>query len=279
MESITLIGNIRRTLISLQDSAAVRAKSEASLASGQRIRQASDGALQYFQAKALTSRITDLTGTRDSVNQAVGAVKAALDGAGAIDTVLRQMKGIAVNALGSTSDTERADMAAQYNELREQVNALAGDASYGGINLLSSSSSSLKVEFGRDGSLLEVDPRDSTSASLGVTAAAVDGTGFTSANQSVGNTFIETAIREIDSALSSIATTQSRLGSTVSILSVRESYSTDSVNTLREAAGKLTDNDPFEDAASLLSSRVRSQLGLASLAIANQSGRSLLSLF
>lgn len=279
MDSITLIANIRQTLISLQSSAAVRAKSEASLASGQRIRQAADGALQYFQAKALTGRITDLTGVRDSVNQAVGSVKAALDGAGAIDSVLRQMKGIAVDARASTSETERADLAARYNELREQVDALANDASYGGINLLSSGSSSLRVEFGRDGSVLEVDPRDASSASLGVTAAAVDGTGFTSTNQNVGNTFIDTAIREIDSALSSLATTQSRLGSTVSILSVRDSYSTDSVNTLREAAGKLTDNDPFEDAAALLSSRVRSQLGLASMAIANQSGRSLLSLF
>ena len=65
----------------------------------------------------------------------------------------------------------------------------------------------------------------------------------------------------------------------MSLLQARLDFTEKYVNTLEEAAGKLTLADINEEGANLLSLQTRQQLGITSLAFAGQSEQGILTLF
>ena len=101
-------------------------------------------------------------------------------------------KAKANQALQTSSQTERAQFATEYNELLGQIEDLAKDAGYGGKNLLGGTGNDLSVVFNEDGtsslSISAVDYTDSslsTGLNLSDLATATDGVGtltFTAAS-------------------------------------------------------------------------------------------------
>jgi flagellin-like hook-associated protein FlgL len=86
--------------------------------------------------------------------------------------------------LQTSSQSERKDFAAEYNELLTQIEDLAKDAGYKGKNLLGGTGNDLSVTFNEDGSsslsISAVDYTDTTSSTglnLSDLATAADGTG------------------------------------------------------------------------------------------------------
>ena len=94
--------------------------------------RAADDAAAFFVAQSLTRQAGDLLALKDCINQGVSALGGALSGISAITAIANQLKGIAIAA-------------AQFNALRAQIDSLAGDAGFNGINLISASLGSLTV--------------------------------------------------------------------------------------------------------------------------------------
>ena len=222
--------------------------------------------------------------------------KAATHGLEAIESTLKQLKALAQSAISSPESTTRAKLASQFNELRSQVDALAEDASFNGVNLLKNSPAAFAP--GADQLTVKFNERTEPQAinqlvisgltkadfrSIMATSAVVHGT--------AGNTLvwgqtgvaaikaINAALSAIDSALVTVRQASQQFGTNSSLLQIRADFTTNIINTLKGGASDLVNADMNEESANLLSLQTRQQLGTISLSIAQKSEEAILRLF
>ena len=271
MGDINLSGATRTNLLALQRTTDLIARTQQRLSTGLKVNSAIDDALSFFQSRSLSNRASDLSTLKDSIDQGVSTVETAVNGIDSISSIVEQMKGLAVAAKSDSNTVNRSKAAAQFNDLRLQLNNLANDSSYKGTNLLKASPNNLKVTFSEDGS-----------SSLTISGVAVDSAGLSitvAANNWANDTDIDAAVNQLDSALSTLRTTASTLGSNASVLSLRLEFTKNLVNSLEDGSAKLVNADLNQESANLLTLQTRQQLGTIGLSIAQQSQQAILRLF
>src|SRR4051812_11896437 len=136
MSDITLSSATRSNLLSLQNTSSLIGQTQQRLATGLKVNSALDDALAFFKARNLNSRASDLSSIKDNITGGVSVIQAATQGLTSIESVLKQMKAIAQSAISAPESTTRAKLASQFNELRTQIDGIAFDASFNGVNLL-----------------------------------------------------------------------------------------------------------------------------------------------
>ena len=273
MTDVTLSAATTSALLLTQRTTALAALISNRIATGLRVTRAADDAAAFFTAQSLTSRAADLLALKDGINQGISALGGALAGLSAITDITNQLRGIVADARGGSAES-RAAAAAQFDILRAQINSLAADAGFSGINLISASPGSLTVAFNETGtSSLTVPGAASDAASLGI------GTAAGSFNSFATDADIDAAIAGLDKAIGALRSTSSTLGSNASVLNIRLDFTQDLANTLRAGAGNLVNADLNEEAAKLLSLRLKTELSLIGQIIANDSQQAVLKLF
>ena len=283
MAEVTLGAAIRSNLLSLQITDRLIGRTQGRLSTGLEIASPIDGAKKFFEAKGLTDRASDFDDKKDGIDQAISNVKVALDAVNGIDELVTQLKGLAISAKSATG-TELTSIVTQYNTLITQIDNLARDAEFQGLNLVNGSGSVLKVEFGKSSlSILNINSVDLRSDSTGLDLTSAGGPGTLGGHQftvsSLASAAIDAAIAELDAAATTLRSNASTLGSNVGLLQTRLDFTNKYVNDLTEGAGKLTLADINEEGANLVALQTRQQLGITALAFAGQSEASVLSLF
>jgi flagellin-like hook-associated protein FlgL len=173
------------------------------------------------------------------------------------------------NAVAPVSAT-RTTLQGNYNNILTQIDQLAGDASYNGINLLAGDN--LKVLFNETGtSSLNIAGVNFNSKGLGLSAAS--GTGFLDNNNV---TATETAI---NAAISAVRAQTETFGTNSSTISTRQTFEQNMINTLQTGASNLVLADQNQESANLLTLQTQQQLEISALSIANQANQSVLKLF
>ena len=296
---IALTAAQRNALLSLQSVQSLSDRTQTRLSTGKRINSVLDDAVNFFKAKSLSDRAEDFSLKKDGIDQGISSISAALDALEALDSMIKQMKGIA-EAARSQTQTERGASTQQFDELGKQIYQLVEDASYQGLNLLNNTNSKLEISFSpRTQSELEV-PGFDLNATV-VAAATVDtrifsvvafsGAGaFLFSNFGASNGFsvfalnnsqvslASAVIRRLDLAISRVRSHAAKLGTNVSILETRLDFTKTYVNTLEVGGDKLTLADLNEEGANLVALQTRQQLGIQALAIAGQQQQAILSL-
>lgn len=170
----------------------------------------------------------------------------------------------------ATKETaERTSYAKQFNQILEQIDALANDAGYKGVNLLQENN--LTVVFNEDrSSMIEIQGVDASSKGLGISQAQNDWQKDSSIEVSIGN---------IEDAISKLRTMASDFGNNYSVVQSREEFTDNLINVLTEGADKLTLADMNEESANMLALQTRQQLAINSLSLASQAAQSVLKLF
>ena len=198
-------------------------------------------------------------------NQSTGE----LDIAGVSATAIT---GSSANTSSILGNTVRADLADQFNELRDQLDKLSDDASFNGINLLRGDN--LKLTFNETGtSTIDIQTKDGetiNAANLGVVnieAADLD-----------SDTNIDTLLGNLKTALNDVRSQSSTFGSNLSIVQNRQDFTKNMINTLQTGAANLTLADMNEEAANLLALQTRQSLSSSSLSLASQADQSVLQL-
>lgn len=273
MSEITLSFAARTALVATQRTAALADSTRERLATGFRVNRPIDNAPAFFLAQNLSNRAGDLLAVKDGIGQSASALGGALAGIDAITSIVNQLKGIAISAKGGSADV-RAARAAQFDALRGQIDSLAADVGFGGINLLASPPDSFTVDFNERGaSSLTIEGAASDASSLGIGTAAGAFNGFAT------DADILSAIAQLDGAVGTLRSTASTLGLNATLLNTRLEFTNDLVNTLESGAQKLVGADLNEEAANLLALRLSAELGALGLNIANQNNQSILKLF
>jgi len=164
----------------------------------------------------------------------------------------------------SVASSELKSLEAQYNALRFQMDELAEDAGYKGKNLLSSDN--LVVKF--EGVSLTVSGFDASTTGLGITAAT----------WVIGGS-IDGDLTSLDTSLVTLRERSSTLSGNLSIITVRQDFSTNMINTLNAGADKLTLADTNEEGANMLMLQTRQSLSTTALSLSAQAAQSVLKLF
>ena len=147
MSTISLTASMRSNLLSLQNTQSLMDLTQERLSTGKKVNSAIDNPSSYYTAQSLNNRASDLSALLDSMGQAVQTIKAADEGIQTITTFAQQAKAVAQSAADSSDVTERKAYEEQFNEILKQIDAVAADSSYKGINLLGGTTNKLTVKF------------------------------------------------------------------------------------------------------------------------------------
>ena len=170
----------------------------------------------------------------------------------------------------AASQTIRANLIAQYNNVIQQITTTSQDASFNGINLLNGDD--LKLTFNETGkSTLNIQGVTFDAAGLGL-ASLVPGTDF------LDSASANATIAKISSASDALRTEASTLGSNLSIVQIRQDFSKNLINVLQTGSANLTLADTNEEAANSQALSTRQSIAVSALALANQSQQSVLQL-
>jgi flagellin len=170
----------------------------------------------------------------------------------------------------AASQTIRANLVSQYNNVITQITTTAQDASFNGINLLNGDD--LKLTFNETGkSTLNIKGVTFNAAGLGL-ASLTSGTDF------LDNASANATITKISSASNALRTQASTLGSNLSIVQIRQDFSKNLINVLQTGSSNLTLADTNEEAANSQALSTRQSIAVSALALANQSQQSVLQL-
>jgi flagellin-like hook-associated protein FlgL len=171
----------------------------------------------------------------------------------------------------------RANLAKQYNELRDQLNKLADDASYNGVNLLRGDL--LKLTFNETGtSTIDIQAKDLNDQERPINTSTLE-LDFADEIEFDNEAAIDTRLESLASALGVIRSQSSSFGSNLSIVENRTQFTKAMINTLQTGADSLVLADTNEEAANMLALQTRQQLSSTALSLASQADQAVLRLF
>ncbi|WP_019906816.1 flagellin [Methylobacterium sp. 77] len=198
-----------------------------------------------------------------------------------LDKNVKQSADLAVIGVSS-----RKALSEQYNALLTQIDQLARDASFNGVNLLSSAddSNKLNIQFNeKDTSNLSVQGVDATSSGLDLTSLNSTSATAAAANQTNRGNFlldadIKATAKELGSATDTLRSQASTFGSNLSVVQNRQDFTKNIINVLDTGSANLTDADLNEEAANSQALTTRQSLGISALSLANQAQQGVLQL-
>jgi flagellin len=171
----------------------------------------------------------------------------------------------------------RSNLATQFDQLRDQLNKLADDASYNGINLLHGDV--LKLVFNETStSIIEIQSRDQNGDAFPINASTL-GISFLVAADLDSDTQIDGYLNDLAEALGTIRSQASNFGSNLSIVQNRQDFTKAMINTLQTGADNLVLADTNEEGANMLALQTRQQLSTTALSLASQADQNVLRLF
>jgi flagellin-like hook-associated protein FlgL len=201
--------------------------------------------------------------TNDADASTIGAVTYTGAGSTTFGTVVAPVADAA-------SQTLRANLVSQYNNIISQINATSQDSSFNGINLLNGDQ--LKLTFDETGkSTLNISGVTFNASGLGLNTLTV-GTDF------LDNNSANAVLTQLGAASDTLRSEASALGSNLSIVQIRQDFNKNLINVLQTGASNLTLADSNEEAANSQALSTRQSIAVSALALANQSQQSVLQL-
>ncbi len=169
---------------------------------------------------------------------------------------------------GTAGSADRLKQQERYNDVLTQIDQLAKDASYKGVNLLQNND--LTVIFNED--------RSSSITIKGVDAST-NGLNILKTDRWGSDTNISVSLSQVEAAINTLRAMSSEFGNNYSIVQTREEFTENLINVLTEGADKLTLADMNEESANMLALQTRQQLAINSLSLASSAAQSVLRLF
>lgn len=256
INDISLTAGMRNNLLSLQNTANNINQTQNRLSSGKKVNSPLDNPTNYFAAQSHLQRAGDLSTRKDGMAEAINMAKAADSGIKAITALIESAQGVAAAALSTSNTVDRSAYHATFNTLLSQISQLASDSGYRGTNFLTGGSQ--VVEFGQttNSATLQISGFTATADGLSVassTATAWSGTGTAAINSSQG---------QLESALSVLRRQSSTLSSNLSVVTTRQDFTNNLINTLQTGADNLTLADMNEEGANMLMLQTCQNLGI-----------------
>jgi flagellin len=270
MSDIVLSPGVRSNLLQLQQTSDLITKTQTRLATGKKVNSALDNPINFFTAQGLSVRANDLNALLDAMSTGIDTIQAANNGISAITKLVQSAQALVSQANQTADVNVRATLAAQFNALLPQIDQLAGDAGFNGVNLLAGNS--LTITMNEDGTskVVVTSFNDTTAGDLAINS---------SANNWATGADIAAAGTQLSAALTTLRSQAQSLSSNLSTVQIRQDFTKAMINTLNNGADSLTLADSNEEGANLLALQTRQQLSTTALSLASQADQNVLRLF
>src|SRR6186713_931251 len=147
MSDIVLSAGVRSNLLQLQQTSELITRTQTRLATGKKVNSALDNPINFFTAQGLSVRANDLNALLDAMSMGIDTIQAANNGITAITKLVQSAQAL-ISQANQTADTNV--LASQFDTLLPQIDQLASDSGFNGINLLGGND--LTIVMNEDGS-------------------------------------------------------------------------------------------------------------------------------
>jgi len=286
MSDVSLTEAQRASLTALQRTNSVADRSSQNLTTGRRVNSVNDDPVAFFIAQQLSQEGAAFAQRREEIDQGISALRVTNGAVDTIEQFSRQLQGIAEAARSVTDPNQLNQLEQQFQQIGRQIANVAGDASFGGVNLLTSSNNQLNVQFSdNEGSDLTVQGVDVlngggfeagtfVSGEIQIDQLGVTGGSFASFLSNPEE--VDNLIGNIRNGIDRLRGQAQTFGSNVAILQERASFNQNVANELQAGADSLTLTDLNEEAANLVAARTRTQIGTQTLGISGGQQSSIL---
>lgn len=234
------------------------ASSVEKLSSGLRINSAKDDAAGLAVRELMRADIAVLQqGARNALD-GISLLQTMEGSMQTIDDLLIRMKQLAEQAAtGVYSDTQRAIMDNEFDEIASEINRLAASTDFNGISMLDNSAS-ISIHFGDASDAITVVGKDITTSGLGISTLSI-----------ASDTSAVAALATLDSAISIATTARADFGAKMNRLENTVSLLETEAENLQASESRISDVDVAMEMAALTRNQVLAQAGTAMLAQAN----------
>jgi len=236
-------------------------KSVERLSSGLRINSAKDDAAGLAVREMMRADVAVIQQGARNVGDGISMLQTMEGAMATIDDILVRMTALAEQAAtGSYSSAQRSIMDNEFDELRQEIDRIAGSAKFNSISMLDNSAT-VSIHFGElTSDKIDVTGSNMTSASggLAITALSID----TAASAKAALTSLDTAIGVKDTARSKFGYKMNRLENTVNVLNIQ-------AENLMAAESRVSDVDVATEMTAMTRNQVLAQAGISMLAQAN----------
>jgi len=236
-------------------------KSVERLSSGMRINSAKDDAAGLAVRELMRADTAVIQQGARNAQDGISMLQTMEGAMATIDDILVRMQSLAEQAAtGSYSSAQRSIMHNEFDEMRQEVDRIAGATKFNGIKMLDNTDT-VSIHFGEFTSdKIDITGSNMTSASggLAITALSID----TAASAKAALTSLDTAIGTKDTARAKFGYKMNRLEGTVNVLNIQ-------AENLLTAESRVSDVDVATEMAEMTRNQVLAQAGIAMLAQAN----------
>jgi flagellin len=273
--SLNSVNTNASALLALQSLNAINAElatTQNRISTGLKISSPKDDPAIWAIAQREKSDADSLDAVMGSLQRGGSIVDVAMTAGQSISDLLSQMKDKMVAASDTTlSTSERAALNDDYVSLRRQIDIVANNADFNGVNLVSAGGSGqVKALANAQAS----DTIDVAHADLSTTGTALAGLRI-DLNGTISSSDLDaltTGMNNVDTAVAHFGTGSKQLDTHLTFIGKLQ-------DTLNVAVGNLVDADIAKESARLQALEVRQQLAIQALSIANSQPTYLLQLF
>ena len=240
---------------------------------GKKVSSAKDNGAIWAIAQGQRADIGALGAVKSSLDRGISAVDVGLAAGESISDLLLQLKEKALAATDrSLTTASRKALNEDFKSIRDQINTVAGNADFNGINLLKTGATGFQALANAAGtSSLTVTPEVLSLGSTNVTVATTTTIGT--------STLAATALGLVNASIDNVSSALARLGTKSKALETHRTFVGKLTDALESGVGNLVDADLAKESAKLQSLQTKQQLGVQALGIANQAPQILVSLF
>jgi flagellin len=240
---------------------------------GKKVANAKDNGAIWAIAQGQRADIGALGAVKSSLDRGISAVDVSLAAGESVSDLLLQLKEKALAATDkSLSTASRKALNEDFKAIRDQINTVAANADFNGINLLKTGATGFQALANAAGS---------TSMTVTSEVLALGSTNVTVATTTTIGTSTQAtaALGLVNASIDNVSSALARLGTKAKALETHRNFVGKLTDALESGVGNLVDADLAKESAKLQSLQTKQQLGVQALGIANQSPQILLSLF
>jgi flagellin len=240
---------------------------------GKKVANAKDNGAIWAIAQGQRAEIGALGAVKTSLDRGISAVDVSLAAGESVSDLLLQLKEKALAATDkSLSTASRKALNEDFKAIRDQINTVAANADFNGVNLLKTGATGFQALANAAGTAsMTVTPEVLSLGSTNVTVTATTTIGT--------STLATTALGLVNASIDNVSSALARLGTKSKSLETHRTFVGKLTDSLEAGVGNLVDADLAKESAKLQSLQTKQQLGVQALGIANQSPQILLSLF
>jgi len=243
------------------------------LATGLRITRAGDNAAGLAVSEKMRTQIRGLNQATRNINDGVSFVQTTEGYLNGTTESLQRIRELSVQAAnGIYTDEDRAYMQVEVDQLVSEVNRIASQAQFNGMNILDGAfgegSNGLRIQMGAN------QDQNTTMfvGDMSAGALGVEGVSLATADEA------NTAIRTIDAALTQVNSQRADLGAYQNRLEIASRGQAIASENLQASESQIRDLDMAQGMVNFTREQILSQAGTAMLAHANQMSGSVLRL-